>query len=122
MTRVFLMFSAMLFVASSQATPLTQPDNSAVNERDRSNYSVTAGDQSTSERDTHITSEIRKAIVADDSLSTYAHNVKIITINGKVTLKGPVENDREKQAIFNQAVRVAGRKAVTNQIEIVKGE
>ena len=120
--KIFLTMTAIFLMAQVQAAPPPQPDNSAVKERDRSQGEVTAGDQAANERDTKITSEIRKAIVANDKLSTYAHNVKIITINGKVTLKGPVKNIGEKQEIYRQAVRVAGRSAVHNELEIVPGE
>ncbi|MCC6590366.1 MAG: BON domain-containing protein [Bryobacterales bacterium] len=65
--------------------------------------------------------QIRKAVVADKSLSTYGHNVKIIATNGKVTLKGPVHTEEESKAIEAKAVEVAGAGNVTNQIA-VKGD
>jgi osmotically-inducible protein OsmY len=68
--------------------------------------------------DRDITQQIRKAIVGDKSLSTYAHNVKIITRNGQVTLKGPVRSDEEKSAVEQKATEVAGSGKVTNQITV----
>jgi hyperosmotically inducible protein len=65
--------------------------------------------------------KIRRAVVADKSLSTYAHNVKIISESGKVTLKGPVHTEDEKKAIEAKATEVAGAGNVTNEIT-VKGD
>jgi osmotically-inducible protein OsmY len=62
--------------------------------------------------------KIRKAVVGDKSLSTYAHNVKIIAKNGKVTLKGPVHTDEESRNIEAKAVEVAGADNVINQITV----
>ena len=77
----------------SQAAPTAQtaPDNTARNVRDRDGTTLTPGDQSESKADLALTQRIRQAIVADDSLSTTAHNVKIITSDGVVTLRGPVQ-------------------------------
>jgi osmotically-inducible protein OsmY len=70
----------------------------------------------TSDRD--LMQKIRQSIMADNSLSTYAHNVKIISRNGKVTLKGPVRTDAEKQTIEAKAVEVAGTGNVTNDLTV----
>ena len=78
----------------------------------------TADQQKNNASDLETTRQIRKAITADDSLSTDAHNVKIITVDGKVTLKGPVRTAAEKAAVFSKAVEIAGAKNVTNQISI----
>ena len=94
------------------------PDNTAVNERDRDNQSLTPGDQSNSERDLEITQRIRETVVDDDSLSFSAKNVKIITVDGRVTLRGPVKNDAERAAIEKAAVAVAGKGQVENQLEV----
>jgi osmotically-inducible protein OsmY len=61
---------------------------------------------------------IRKAVVSDESLSTYAHNVKIIAQNGKVTLKGPVRSEEEKRTIEAKATEVAGAGNVVNQLTV----
>src|SRR5690242_12113861 len=71
-------------------------DNSKVNKRDRSDQEVTAGQQSNTKTDVQITSKIRQSLMKDKNLSTAAHNVKIITDNGNVTLKGPVRSEQEK--------------------------
>jgi hyperosmotically inducible periplasmic protein len=94
------------------------PDNTAVNERDRNNQTLTPGDQGSSERDMAITQRIRETVVDDDNLSFTAKNVKIITLEGRVTLRGPVRNDRERRVIEKAAVAVAGQGQVANELEI----
>lgn len=96
----------------------TAPDNSGTNVRDRNDQTKTAGDQSESEADRKISQDIRQALTADDSLSTNGKNAKVITIDGKVTLRGPVKSDQEKAAIAAKAQQVAGVKNVDNQLEI----
>ena len=95
-----------------------EPDNSGRNARDRDNQTKTAGDQSESETDRTITQRIRDAITADDTLSTNGKNVKIITVDGSVTLRGPVKSDKEKADIEAKAKKIAGVKNVDNQLEI----
>jgi osmotically-inducible protein OsmY len=94
------------------------PDNTGRNERDRSGTTLTPGDQSSDKADVELTRRIREAVVADKSLSTDAHNVKIITINGMVTLRGPVENDAERAKIVSTAQQLAGKNKVDNKLEI----
>ncbi len=94
------------------------PDNTGRNERDRDNATKTAGDQSENEADRTISQKVRQAIVADDSLSTNAKNVKIITVDGVVTLRGPVKSEAEKKNIDAKARQIAGVKNVENQLEI----
>ncbi len=94
-------------------------DNSANNAGSNSR-GLTAGDQSNSAADVKITAQIRQAVMADKGLSFMAKNVKIITINGKVTLKGPVKSDQERSAIEVAAKRIAGDAQVDNQIEVKK--
>jgi hyperosmotically inducible periplasmic protein len=94
------------------------PDNSGRNVRDRNDQTKTAEDQSESEADRAISQNIRQAITADDSLSTNGKNVKIITSDGVVTLRGPVKSDKEKSTIGAKAQQVAGVKNVDNQLEI----
>jgi osmotically-inducible protein OsmY len=100
----------------SQAT--VAPDNSGKNVRDRNDQTKTAGDQSENEADRTISQNIRQALTADDSLSTNGKNVKIITNNGTVTLRGPVKSDKEKSTIAAKAQQIAGVKNVDNQLEI----
>ena len=95
------------------------PDNTAVNKRDRHTGQQTADQQTNNKADLETTRQIRKAIVADKSLSTYAHNIKIITVDGKVTLKGPVKTAEEKAAIQKIATDVAGAaNVVVDQIAV----
>ena len=97
----------------------TAPDNTGRNAQDRSGATLTPGDQSESEADRTLTQRVRQAVVADASLSTNAHNIKIITINGVVTLRGPVNSTKEKATIDAKAQQIAGATKVTNQLEIV---
>jgi hyperosmotically inducible protein len=97
----------------------TPADNTKVNKRDRSAGEVTADQQKMNARDRELTRKIRRSIIADKSLSTYAHNIKIISQNGAVTLKGPVKSDDEKKAVMAKAVAVAGNAdKVTDQISV----
>ena len=103
------------------ATPSqTAPDNTGRNVRDRGGDTVTPGDQSNNKADLNLTQQIRKAIMADKSLSTNAKNVKIITANGVVTLRGPVNTPQEKAAIEAKAQGIAGTNNVDSQLEIVR--
>jgi hyperosmotically inducible periplasmic protein len=95
-------------------------DNTGRNERDRDGTTLTPGDQSSNKADVELTRRIREAVVADDSLSTNAHNVKIITINGKVTLRGPVESEAERAKIVATAEQLAGKNKVDNKLEVDK--
>jgi hyperosmotically inducible periplasmic protein len=99
-----------------QASPAV--DNTKVNERDRSKDEPTADQQKDNRSDRDITQQIRQSIMKDKSLSTYAHNVKIITQNGQVTLKGPVRSDDEKRTIEAKATEVAGENKVTSELNI----
>ena len=95
-----------------------QPDNTEKNKRDRADSAVTADQQGGSEADRELARKIRKDIVADKSLSTYAHNCKVIVREGTVTLRGPVRTEDEKTKIASIATRHAGDGKVTNEIEI----
>jgi hypothetical protein len=121
--RWFLPLGSLVFGVSLMATPIpgyqdpqqTPPDNTKQN-KDQTN--PTADQQKMNPADRAITQKIRKAIHEDTTLSTYAHNVKIITQDGKVTLRGPVRSEEEKSNIEAKAVAVAGQGNVTNQLEI----
>jgi hyperosmotically inducible protein len=96
-----------------------KPDNTKVNKRDRSAGEVTADQQKMNAADRELTRKIRRSIIADKSLSTYAHNIKIISQDGAVTIKGPVKSDEEKKAVMAKAVAVAGSAdKVTDQISV----
>jgi len=101
-----------------QVSQTVAPDNSGRNVRDRDNQTKTPGDQSENEADRTITQNIRQALTADDSLSTNAKNIKIITNDGTVTLRGPVKSEKEKTDIEAKAKQVAGVKRVDNQLEV----
>ena len=104
--------------ASPALRAQTPADNTKVNQRDRNDSEATADKQKENSTDRQLTQQIRKALVKDKSLSTYAHNVKVISQNGMVTLKGPVKSEEEKQAIEAKAAQIAGADKVTNQLEV----
>jgi hyperosmotically inducible periplasmic protein len=95
-------------VYAQSTDPKTKPDNTAVNKRDQNPGEVTADQQKMNAADRSLTAKIRKSVVADKTLSTYAHNVKIISQNGTVTLKGPVQSEDEVKSIMAKATEVAG--------------
>ena len=108
-------------ITMAQDAKPVAPDNSAVNVRDRAPDAMTAGQQSNAKSDVELTREIRRAVVKDDSLSMLAHNVKIVTDNGAVTLRGPVKTEQEKVTIASKAQAIAGANKVNDQLE-VKGQ
>ncbi len=111
-----------LVAAALSASSKHAPDNTGINERDRQKDELTAGQQGGSTRDREVTQAIRKAIVKDDSLSLNAHNIKIITTDGHVTLKGPVNSMNEKAVVCKAAWKVAGKKFVTDQLDVIKAQ
>lgn len=92
----------------------TAPDNSAQNK----DQGLTADNQANAKADRLTTANIRKAIMADKGLSTYAHNVKIITVNGTVTLKGPVKSEEEKEKVASDAASVVSADKITNNLTV----
>ena len=108
-------------VTMAQDSAPVAPNNTAVNVRDRAPDAMTAGEQSNAKGDVALTRKIRRAVVKDSSLSMLAHNVKIVTANGNVTLRGPVNSEAEKVAIASKAKAIAGAGNVDNQLE-VKGQ
>ena len=94
------------------------PDNTGRNVRDRNGDTLTPVDQSNKESDVELTRKIREEVVGDDSLSMQAHNVKIISVDGVVTLRGPVKSDGEKSRIASLAEKTAGSGKVHNQLEV----
>ncbi len=97
-----------------------KPDNTKVNKQDRMAGAVTADQAKNNKSDTRLAQQIRKAIVKDKGLSTYAHNVKVVVQNGAVTLRGPVRSDDEKRAVEAKATSVAGSATVTNELTIAE--
>ena len=93
-------------------------DNTARSARDSTGKTVTPMDQSENEGDRSITQRVRKAVVDNDALSTNAHNVKIVTENGVVTLRGPVNTPQEKNTVVAAAEMSSGVKRVDDQLEV----
>ena len=93
-------------------------DNTAKNQRDRSGETKTSGDQSNSPEDLKTTQAIRKALMKDSALSMTAKNIKIITADGQVTLRGPVKSADEKSRIDQLAKASAGKAKIDNQLEV----
>ena len=111
-------FCLSLFTLSALAQDTPAADNTTKNQRDRSGETRTSGDQSNSPEDVKITANIRRAVVKDHSLSATAKNVKIITADGVVTLRGPVQNEAEKTKIAELAQSAAGNAKIDNQLEV----
>ncbi len=97
-----------------------QPDNTRMNKGDTSKDATTADQQKMNPNDREMSRKIRAEIMKDKSLSTYAHNVKVITQDGKVTLKGPVRSQDEKTSVEAKAAAIAGDGNVTSEIEIAR--
>jgi len=102
----------------AQDTTKPPADNTKVNQRDGSKTAITADQAKNNGSDREAMQKIRKSLMDDSSLSTYAHNVKVIAQNGKVTLKGPVRSEEEKRTVLQKAEDVAGRGNVVNEITI----
>jgi hyperosmotically inducible periplasmic protein len=107
-----------LLAPAFSAGAQTAPDNTKTNKRDRAKGATTTDQQKENASDREITQKIRQAVMDDKSLSTYAHNVKVIAQDGQVTLKGPVRSENEKKTIEAKAIEVAGAGHVSNQISI----
>ncbi|NYF91577.1 BON domain-containing protein [Tunturiibacter empetritectus] len=111
-----LCFLPVALPAQDQAQPAASPaaDNSARNKARQ----TTADQQKENTADRLTSKKIRQSIMADKSLSTYAHNVKIITQDGAVTLKGPVKSEEERQNIASKTAAIVGQDKVTNQLTV----
>lgn len=128
LTLFTLMGSLMLMAGTVQAeqnAPIYLAEGSAlenteINVRDKDNTTLTPEDQKETEGDIKITADIRQAIIKNKSLSVNAQNVKIITRNGVVTLRGPVESKKESKKIKKIAKHTPGVLKVDNQLEIKK--
>jgi hyperosmotically inducible periplasmic protein len=120
---LWLAAATALFASSAIAGPSQQdqqpaPDNTKTNQGDANKGATTADQQKMNPADRATTKQIRSALMQDKTLSTYAHNIKIITQDGHVTLKGPVRTEDEKTAIGEKATQVAGTGNVTNHLTI----
>lgn len=116
---VLLFAGGLLAAPNISAFGLPQGDNTKMNKGDAAKDATSADQQKMNPSDRTITQKIRAEIMKDKSLSTYAHNVKVITQDGKITLKGPVRTQEEKTAVETKATTVAGDGNVTSQIEVV---
>jgi len=129
-TRCALMLGAMLCLplfSHAAQTPPAEPtaaatghdvDNTRMNKRDRNDATLTSGDQTNDKSDVKVAADVRRAIVKDKSLSTSAHNVKLIARAGVVTLRGPVKDAGEKAKVEQIAGGVAGVKQVENDLDV----
>ena len=118
MTVLSGLLTGVLLATQEPAPPPAPTDNTKTNERDRNSAQTTADQQKENAGDRDLAKHIRQAIVKDKSLSTYAHNVKIVAQNGQVTLKGPVRSEDEKKAIEAKAAEIAGEGNVTSQLQV----
>jgi hyperosmotically inducible periplasmic protein len=114
----FLCVSALAVSAMAQDASPAAADNTARNQRDRSGETQTSGDQASDSAATQTTAAIRRAVVADHSLSMTAKNVKIITAGDRITLRGPVNTADEKAKIEQLAQSVASNAKIDNQLEV----
>jgi hyperosmotically inducible protein len=110
---------SILMCATSALYAQVQPDNTGVNQRDRNASEPTADQQKMNAADQQLSASIRKQVMEDKSLSTDAHNIKIITQNGEVTLKGPVKSEDERRSILDKARANTGdEKKIHDEISV----
>ena len=114
--------SALSLAAFASDNEKAKPDNTSTNERDRSGETKTSGDQSNSSADLKITQAIRQALIKDNQLSTTAKNIKVITANGQVTLRGPVKTAQEKARVDQLAKSAAGGAPIVDQLDVNESE
>ncbi len=79
---------------------------------------MTADEQKNDSTDLGLTQRIRESVMADKGLSTYAHNIKIVAVDGTVTLNGVVRNAEAKARISVIAAEVAGKDRVVNKLKV----
>jgi hyperosmotically inducible protein len=104
--------------ASSTSTSSSPVDNTQMNRRDRDNQTVTPAHQPNDKADIKLAAAVRRAIVKDKSLSTTAHNIKIVASQGAVTLRGPVKSEEEKARVETTVKSVAGVNSVDNELDV----
>jgi osmotically-inducible protein OsmY len=104
--------------AVTAADTVVPANNSGINERDRSNQTLTPDDQSQSKSDRELDAKVRRAVVAQSGISTDGQNIKIIAMKNTVTLRGPVKDSTERAAIEKTVRAAAGTATVDNQLEV----
>jgi osmotically-inducible protein OsmY len=112
---VLLSSVGLLWAQQDTSAP---PDNTKINQRDRNQSEPTADQQKENSNDRDLAQQIRRALVKDKSLSSNAHNVKVIAQNGAVTLKGPVNSEQEKQTVEAKAAQIVGADKVNSEIQV----
>jgi osmotically-inducible protein OsmY len=115
---LFATLAIFSFTSASSSARQQNPDNSQANRPGNTPTAARADQQGQSAQDRELARKIRRAVVKDKSLSTYAHNVKIIAQNGTVTLKGPVRSEEERRAITEKATQIAGANKVKDEMSI----
>jgi osmotically-inducible protein OsmY len=105
-------------LAALAADQNVDANNTATNQRDRSGETKTSGDQSNTSADLQITQAIRRGLMKDDGLSSDAKNIKVITANGQVTLRGPVNNAQEKTKVEQIAKAAAGGAQIVDELDV----
>jgi osmotically-inducible protein OsmY len=113
-----LLLSSLCSLVAVPAIAQAPADNTKVNQRDRADGAVTADQQKENASDLALVKKIRQSLMNDKSLSTYAHNVKVVAQGGQVTLKGPVRSEDEKKSVETKATKIAGAGRVTNEITV----
>ena len=112
-------YSILIAILAAGFAAGQAPDNTQTNKRDRNDGTATADkQQKMGKTDTELVKNIRQSVYANKNFSTYAHNVKIVAQNGRVTLRGPVRTQEERDEIQRMAESVAGTGHVTNQLEV----
>jgi hyperosmotically inducible periplasmic protein len=117
-TLISLACLSAISLAAMAADDKSKADNTVINERDRSDETKTSGDQSNTPADLKITQAIRRALMKDGELSMTAKNIKVITANGQVTLRGPVKTAQEKTKVSQLAKSAAGGAQIDNQLDV----
>lgn len=120
LTRIIhaLLLSSVCSAFALPAFAQSAPDNTKVNTRDQAQGAVTADQQKENASDRDVVKRIRQSLMKDKSLSTYAHNVKVVARDGQVTLKGPVRSEDERRSVEAKATEIAGAGHVTNEISV----
>lgn len=113
-----VLLCSLSWLSAQDSTQQSPPDNTGINKRDRNQNEPTADQQKENMSDRELSRQIRRSLVEDKTLSSKAHNVKVIAQNGTVTLKGPVASDQEKQAVEAKAAQIAGADKVTSEIQV----